>query len=289
MKINILGNGVWGSVLGKLLTTNGHKVSFWNKKDQIDPVDCVVIAIPTQAIRGVMKNYGRNLKKAMIINSAKGIEKGSQKLPSEIVKELLGGEIEYFTLIGPSFAQEVDRQMPTLVNLGGYNGKASDICNLFETDYFRVRPTKSVEALELAGALKNVYAIACGIADGLGFEINTRAKLITIAYEEFRKLASSLNYEIDEEARLGILGDLVLTCSSIESRNFSFGKNLVNYSVKESIKKVDSTVEGYNTAFSILYFSEKSAMPLGEFVLRIIEENNPRKVGSKFADLVKRI
>ncbi len=289
MRVSILGDGVWGSVLGKILVSNGHEVTFWNRKNQIDPADFVVIAIPTQAIRGVFKNYGRNLKKAVIINCAKGLEKGSQKLPSEIVQELLGTEIEYFTLIGPSFAQEVGDKMPTLVNLGGHNGKTQDICNLFKTDYFRVRPTKSVEALELAGALKNVYAIACGIADGLGFGENTRAKLITIAYEEFLRLATKLKYGIDEETRPGILGDLVLSCSSIESRNFSFGKNLVKYSVKESIKKVDSTIEGYNTAFSILHFSEKSAMPLGEFVLRIIEENNPKKVGNRFADLVKNI
>ena len=179
--------------------------------------------------------------------------------------------------------------MPTLVNLGGYNGKAQQICGLFKTDYFRVRPTKSVEALELAGALKNVYAIACGIAEGLGFETNTRAKLITIAYEEFRKLALNLNYAIDDDARPGILGDLVLTCSSIESRNFSFGRNLTKYSVKESVKKINSTIEGYNSAFSVLHFSEKSAMPLGEFVLRIIEENNPATVRAKFADFVKKI
>lgn len=289
MKVSILGNGVWGTALSKLLTANGHEVSFWNKREQIDPADLVVIAIPTQAIRGVIKNYGRNLKKAIIVNSAKGIEKGSRKLPSEIIKELLGTEVEYFTLIGPSFAREVSSKMPTLVNMGGYNGKTQRVCNLFETDYFRVRPTKSVEALELAGALKNVYAIACGIADGLGFKINTRAKLITIAYKEFQRLASSLKYEIDEESKLGILGDLVLTCSSQKSRNFSFGKNLVKYPVKKSIEKIDSTIEGYNTAFSILHFSEKTAMPLAELVLSLIEENNPRTVRNKFADFVKKI
>lgn len=289
MRVNMLGDGVWGTALGKVLITNGHEVNFWDKKSQIDPLDLVVIAIPTQAIRGVFKNYGRNLKKAVIVNSAKGIEKSSHKLPFQITKELLGEYIEYYTLIGPSFAEEVRNKMPTLVNLGGYNGKAQEICNLFKTDYFRVRPTKSVEALELAGALKNVYAIACGIADGLGFETNTRAKLITIAYEEFRKLAIDLKYEIDEAARPGILGDLVLTCSSTASRNFSFGRLLTRFSVKDAIHKIDSTVEGYNTAFSILYFSEKSAMPLGEFVLRIIEENSPRNVASKFTEFVKRI
>ena len=289
MKVNIVGHGVWGIALGEIIVSNGNEVFFWDKKTQIEPLDAVVMAIPTQAIRQVLNNYGRNLHKALIVNCAKGIEKISHKLPVQIVKEILGTEIEYFTLIGPSFAKEVARKMPTLVNLGGSNGKTEEICSLLETDYFRVRPTKSIESLELAGALKNVYAIACGIADGLKFEENTRAKLIAIAYEEFQRLAAALKYEIDEEARPGILGDLVLTCGSIESRSFSFGKYLASYSVKESLEKVDSTVEGYNTAFSILHFSEKSSMPLGEFVLQVIEENNPKNVGDKFANFVKKI
>lgn len=289
MKINILGHGVWGIALGNILTANKHEVFFWDKKSQIEPLDAVVVAIPTEAIRCVMKNYGRNLEKAVIINSAKGIERKSHQIPIQIIKEILGKEVEYFTLIGASFAQEVDRQMPTLVNLGGNNGKTQRICDLFETNYFRVRPTKSVEALELAGALKNVYAIACGVADSLGFGENTRAKLIAIAYDEFQKLAFSLGYKIDQEATPGILGDLVLSCSSTESRNFSFGKYLTKHSVKDSIRKVNSTIEGYNTVFSVLHFSEKSPMPLGEFVLSLIEENNPRTAEGKFADFVKKV
>jgi len=289
MEIKIIGNGNWGTALGRLLTANGHKIDYWDKKEQIDSLDIVVIAIPTQAIRSVLDNYGCNLRKAVIINSSKGIEQKSHKIPSQIIKELLGTEIEYFTLIGASFAQEVNLKMPTLVNLGGNSGKTQEMCDLFETDYFRVRPTKSIEALELAGALKNVYAIACGMADGLGFKINTRAKLISIAYEEYLRLALSLNYEIDKDAEPGILGDLILTCSSLESRNYGFGKYLTKYCVKESIEKINSTIEGYNTAFSVLYFSEKSPMPLAEFVLRIIEENNPKNVRSKFDDFVRKI
>lgn len=289
MRIKIIGDGAWGTALSRLLVTNGHEITFWDKKEQIDPLDAVVVAVPTQAIRGVLNNYGRNLSKSIIINSAKGIEQKSHQMPVQIIKGILGPEIKYYTLIGPSFAQEVNLKMPTLVNLGGYDGEMQQICDLFETDFFRVRPTKAVEALELAGALKNVYAIACGIADGLGFKINTRAKLITIAYEEFQRLASNLNYAIDEDARPGILGDLVLTCSSIESRNFRFGKYLATSSIEESVKKVNSTIEGYNTVFSILNFSEKCPMPLAEFVLTIIEENNPGKIAGKFADFVKKI
>jgi glycerol-3-phosphate dehydrogenase (NAD(P)+) len=289
VKVNILGDGTWGSALGRLLVVNGHKVNFWDKKSQIQPLDLVVVALPAQVIRDVMSSYGRNLKKAVILNCSKGIEKKTHKIPMRIFKEVLGKEIEYFTLIGPSFALEVDHKMPTLVNLGGSNGKTQMICDFFETDYFRVRPTKSIEALELAGALKNVYAIACGIAEGLGFQINTRAKLITIAYEEYQQLAKSLGYKIDEDARPGILGDLVLTCSSLESRNFRFGKNLTKFSVKESLVKINSTVEGYGSSFSVLYFSEKSPMPLAEFVLKAIEEDNPKLIRSKFADFVKKI
>jgi glycerol-3-phosphate dehydrogenase (NAD(P)+) len=289
MKVMILGNGAWGSALGRLLTVNGHEIIFWNKKDQIVPHDVVVIALPTQEIRGVLSNYGRNLKRAVIINSSKGIEKKSHQIPAQIVKGILGKEIEYFTLIGPSFAGEVDRKMPTLVNLGGSNGKTQQMCDLFETNYFRVRPTRSVEAIELAGALKNLYAIASGIAYGLGFEINTRAKLITIAYEELSKLATSLNYEVDDQAMPGILGDLVLTCNSQESRNFNFGKYLANHRVKEALAKINSTIEGYNTAFSILNFSEKSPLPLGEFTLKIIEEDNPGQIRNKFAEFVMKI
>jgi glycerol-3-phosphate dehydrogenase (NAD(P)+) len=289
VKVNILGDGSWGSALGRLLTANGHKVSFWDKKSQIQPLDLVVVALPAQVIRGVINDYGRDLKKAVILNCSKGIERNTHKIPIKIFKEVLGREVEYFTLIGPSFALEVDRRMPTLVNLGGSNGKTQLICDFFETDYFRVRPTKSIEALELAGALKNVYAIACGIAEGLGFQINTRAKLITIAYEEYQRLAKNLGYEIDEDARPGILGDLVLTCSSLESRNFRFGKNLTKFSVKESLAKINSTVEGYGTSFSVAYFSERSPMPLAEFVLRVIREDNQKLIKDKFADFVKKI
>ncbi|MBF8249635.1 MAG: Glycerol-3-phosphate dehydrogenase [Candidatus Levybacteria bacterium] len=289
MKINIIGNGVWGTALGKLSTINGHEISFWDQKSQIEPLNAVVIAIPAQVIRIVLEKYGSNLKSAVIINSAKGIEKISHKLPFQIIKELLGEKIEYFTLMGPSFAQEVNDKMPTLVNLGGRNGRTQTVSDLFETDYFRVRPTGSVEALELAGALKNVYAIACGIADGLGFKENTKAKLITIAYEEFQKLALKLNYKIDERARPGILGDLVLTCGSTESRNFRFGKDLTKYSISESIAKINSTIEGYNTAFSVAYFSKMSAMPLGKFVFKVIKKDNPKRIGSEFADFVRKI
>jgi glycerol-3-phosphate dehydrogenase (NAD(P)+) len=293
MRIKILGDGAWGTAISNLLKKNSQEVSFLNKAAcqstiNLEDVDVLILAIPTQTIREVLGRI-QGLENKIIVNCAKGIERNTHKFPHEIVQEVVGKKVNYFSLIGPSFAQEVNQQMPTLVNLGGSDGKIQTICDLFETDYFRVRPTKSVEALELSCALKNVYSIACGIADGLGFKINTRAKLITIAYEEFQKLASKLKYHIDEDARPGILGDLVLTCSSTESRNFRFGKDLTKYSIAESMEKIHSTIEGYNTMFSIPYFSEKSAMPLAKFVLKVIKEDNPKNIGSEFAEFVKEI
>src|SRR5665811_496344 len=170
MTINILGDGVWGKALSTLLTQNNHKIEFWDKQSKIKPLDAILIAVPATAIRDVFTKYGSDLKNSIIINSAKGIEKESHKLPHQITKDILGENIKYFAIMGPSFAEEVEEKMPTIVSLAVNIDQSREIADLFETDYFRVKRTNSLEAIELSGALKNVYAIACGIAKGLGFK-----------------------------------------------------------------------------------------------------------------------
>lgn len=287
MTINILGDGVWGKALSTLLTQNNHKIEFWDKQSKIKPLDAILIAVPATAIRDVFTKYGSDLKNSIIINSAKGIEKESHKLPHQITKDILGENIKYFAIMGPSFAEEVEEKMPTIVNLAGNIDQSREIADLFETDYFRVKRTNSLEAIELSGALKNVYAIACGIAKGLGFKTNTQAKLITLAFEEIERLCKALNYRIDHKANPAILGDLMLTCTSEQSRNFSFGMNLINHNLNTALKKVNSTVEGYNTAFSIPFFANKTKLPLAEFIFNILEKNKPEKVRKDFASFVK--
>lgn len=167
---------------------------------------------------------------------------------------------------------------------------ANKIKDLFQTNYFRVRIVKGVEVLELAAAFKNVYAIACGLAEGLGFGVNTRTKLILLALEEFYRLNKKLKNKINFKMAPATLGDLILTCSSTKSRNFKFGKMLSTKSVKESLAKC-KTVEGFYTVFSISYYARKNRtkLYLAELTKDIIESDNPKQAKKKFLDFIKRV
>lgn len=291
--VTILGKGAWGHALASLLEENKKDYIFWDRKLTIDPKSLVIIAIPTQAIRGVLSAEKQNLKRSIIINTAKGIEKGTNKLPFEVAEEILGKNIKYSALFGPSFASEVEQKMPTMVNLCCLED-GTTICpivrNYFQTDYFRVRLTSSVQAIELAGALKNIYAIACGISEGLGFTANTNALLVSLAYKETIALCKTLKYEVAADAIEGIMGDLVLTCGSQESRNFRFGKIITRIKAKDALKQVSSTVEGYNNYLSVPYFKKISGLELklASFVYETVLSDSPKSVGEKFQDLIKR-
>jgi glycerol-3-phosphate dehydrogenase (NAD(P)+) len=291
--VTILGKGAWGQALASLLEENKKEYVFWDKVSPIDPESLVVLAVPAQAIREVLTKNKENLKKVTIINTAKGIEKETNKLPFEIAREVLGDEINYSAMFGPSFASEVKDKMPTFVNLCCLEDGNTTICPMvrgyFQTDYFRVRQTSSVQAIELAGALKNIYAIACGITLGVGFGENTRAQLVVLAYEETIKLCEALGYEVAKDAIEGIMGDLVLTCGSMESRNFRFGKLIAKVATDEALKEIGSTVEGYNNCLSVPYLKEKSGLNLrlADFVYRTIMSNDPENIESQFRELIR--
>jgi glycerol-3-phosphate dehydrogenase (NAD(P)+) len=250
------------------------------------------MTLPTQAIRVVLEANKENLKEAVLINASKGIELETLKLPFQITREVLGEKVKYFSLIGPSFASGLQKKTPTVVNLGCFLQDQilnEEIKAFFQTDYFRVRISASVEALELSGALKNVYAIACGIVEGLNFSANTRANLISLAYMEISKLCQKLNYKIDEDALESVLGDLILTCSSSESRNFRFGKLVTEVSISEALQQINSTVEGCDSAFAIPEFSQRNniELPLAAYVYETIKLDKPSEVLSRFAAFVK--
>lgn len=291
MTITIVGNGVWGKALATLLYKNKQRVVICKRKERIPKSDCIVLALPTNEIRHALR-LADDLKGTLIINSAKGIEQKTHRLPFQIVSDIVGDNTPYFSLVGPSFAQEVVSGMPTLVNLG-YVQKThlETVKRLFQTAYFRIKPTASIRALELAGALKNVYAIAAGLSRGLGFGINTRTKLVLLGYEEITVLCRRLGFSILPNASPGILGDLILTCNSMESRNFTFGKLLGTHKVAKALLEVNATVEGYDTIASIPYFAKKSGLllPLANLVGTIILLNDPSKVRKCFKDFVKSV
>ncbi len=292
MSIKILGNGVWGQAVYSVIKQNSPEVSFIGREEYSDDQDILILAVPVQAIRNALQFISFKDRKKIIINTAKGIEKESHMLPQEIVREVLGIGVEYFALIGPSFAQEVVDKMPTVVNLG-YNDKTENLNylhKLFQTDYFTAVPVKGVEVLELAAAFKNMYAIICGLSEGLGYGTNTRVALLVRAMEEFRQLCHSLNLHIDPIATIGTTGDLILTCNSIESRNYTFGKYLADMTAHDALHKVGTTTEGYHSLASIESFENRAGMQLNvlHFLNAMVKQNDPSKIRQMFLEFLKR-
>lgn len=293
MVIKIIGKGAWGNCIAEPLKENGHTVKLLGRGEiALSDADIVVLAIPTNAIREALQG-AKTIKGLTIINCSKGIELTTHKLPFAITKEILHPTTRYFTLLGPSFAHELQEKMPTLVNLGftGEEKEAKQMKKLFETSYLRIHLVSGVASLELGGAMKNIYAIACGVADGLGFGVNTRIKLVITAIEEYYRLCEGLGYALDTRGVGGVIGDFMLTGSSTLSRNFQFGKSLVKYPVEEALQQVGATVEGYTTISSLtsLMNQAKVHLPLAFFVEKIVTSKKKEDIRQHFLDFVKNV
>ena len=295
--MKIVGQGVWGKAMYSLLAQNGVETSFSSRGEQISDCDVVVLCVPTQAIRECLALIA-DPAAVTIINTAKGIEKDTHMLPYQIVASV-GSQIKYYSLMGPSFAQEVIDKTPTFVNLGYLPGSdigasassvdpKEEIRNLFKTDFFHVRLNEGVKALEINGAFKNIYAIGCGLIAGLGYGYNTRAMFVAMAVKEMDSLFSGFSLHLDRSGQVGTIGDLIMTCSSEESRNFKFGTMLPTHKVEESLKALH-TVEGYSSIASLSYFETQAAqqLPLARFIQKIITEDNPANVKANFEAFFK--
>lgn len=292
MKIVIVGKGAYGTALHHIIKQNTEDVSFAEKGIAIDHADVVVLSVPAQALRSVLELNKELLQTVPIVNTSKGIEQNTHMLPFQIAQDVLGTESAYYSLMGPSFALEMIQNMPTLVNIGYTKGKEIAVIEkLFLTDTFRLRIIPDVRAIELAGVLKNVYAILCGISDGLGFGMNTRIKLILLAYQEILVLCRTLQYPMSDASMPGILGDLILSCTSSESRNFRFGRELATHTTVDALALVHATVEGYKTVSSLSYWQETtgSIMTCSMLVQKIIQEDAPEKTPQLFTDFIKEI
>lgn len=288
--IVIVGNGVWGNALFTVIRTHHPHVKMWDRKFDLNTAQVLILAIPTIAIRDVLSKVNLN-PECILVNTSKGVEKDTHLLPYQIVKKMARKNY-YFTLIGPSFAKEVTENIPTIVNIGYKNStNAVYIKSIFQTNAFHVRLTKDVEVIELFAAFKNVYAIAAGIAHGIGLKANTQAKLTVLALEELYRMMRNLKLSISSRSLAGTVGDLVLTTYSEESRNYRFGEALVQYSSEEALKRVASTVEGYNTAFSVHALAHKYGvhLPLAELVYDIIVTNNPENTKAKFTKFLEEV
>lgn len=276
MNIAILGKGVFGKAIGSLLKENRIAFKFVALDIPMrERADLVFIVVPTQQIRNALLTNKKFFHpETIFVNCSKGIEQNSHLLPFQIVNQVLSPKY-YYTLVGPSFASEILEKHPTLVSLGFSDQTyIQTIKDLLQTDNFRIVDSPGFEALELSAALKNVYAIICGFSAGLNFKMNTNAKLITLALMEIEKVLKALSFEYESITLPGLVGDLILTCTSSTSRNYRFGYNLASMQTKKALESIGSTVEGYYTSKSIMSLvkAHNLDLPLASLTAQIIEE-----------------
>ena len=261
MKIAILGDGAWGTALACNLLGNGHEVVMWGafpdyleemagKRENFkflpgaplpellrfspDPAEAaagaeiLLLATPTQFLRSVLRKFAAvpGVRRKLFVNVAKGIEQNTWLRISEMVREELG-DVAYAAVSGPSHAEEVIRKVPTLVTAASAEPEPAELVQrAFMNDKFRVYTSGDVVGVELGGALKNVFAVAAGILDGMKLGDNPKAALMTRGIHEMGQLGELLGGEKTTFAGLSGIGDLIVTCCSGHSRNRHVGEEL---------------------------------------------------------------
>lgn len=276
MNIAFIGLGQFGKAIASLVTYNGLEYDYAEVAENrllSQPADLIFLMVPAQYMRqAILDNRQFISDDAIIVNGTKGIEENSHLMAHQIVQSV-GKFPNYYSLIGPSFAHGIVIHDPTLVSLGYKNAEhVPTIKKVLDTPYFKVRESKGYRALELASALKNLYAITCGYAHGLGFGPNTQSQLITLAINEFKTLAVAMKFADYDVLAPGVIGDLVLTCSSQQSRNYQFGLNLAKTGDRDPHEAEKKTVEGFHTSHSISAIAKDNhvVLPLAELTSKII-------------------
>ncbi len=289
MNIGIIGEGKFGQAIGSLLEYNDVVFEYADKGKLLTrSANLIFLMVPTQFIRiSINDNADFITPETVIVNGAKGIEAKTNLLPRQIVKSL--GEFPYYySLIGPSFAHGIKAKHPTIVSLG-YNQPEhiGMIKKFLQTPYFRVHETPGYNALELASAMKNLYAILCGYAHGLNYGMNTQALLISLAVQEFTQLSDAMGFNRYDVMAPGVIGDLVLTCSSRQSRNFTFGLYLAKVDERTALEKIGDTVEGYYTSQSVRTLARENNvdLPLARLTHKLIRRND--KGLAEFSSFIK--
>ncbi len=309
MKIAFLGQGTWGYCLAVLLAKKGYHVTAWTTKPQLaehitqhrehprlpgypapstfhvttdlrealSHAGLLVESVTSAGVRPVFEKVKElGVPECPIIMTSKGIEQDSGLILPDVVIEVLGEEArrQVGILSGPSFAQEVIRGLPASVVGSAYEFDVMmAICEAFTTATFRVYPNSDVQGVAYGGALKNIIAIACGIAAGLSLGYSSAAAIMTRGLHEIRKLAIAHGCKGETLNGLSGMGDICLTCTTPISRNYRFGYLLAQgYSADTAQKEIGMVVEGSYTCISALQLSKQLqvAMPITEMVYNII-------------------
>ena len=284
-RICVIGGGAWGSALAHVARTAGHSVAVWSRRAPDSAAaasaDALIVAVPAQAVRGVLAAIAPHVRPSTaIIIGAKGIEQGTGLLMNRVVKEILP-ENDSMVLSGPSFAADVLAGLPTAVVIAGPTlGMAADWAKALSLPQFRIYASDDVVGVEIGGALKNVLAIACGIADGQELGDSARAALTTRGFAELNRFAQKLGARPDTMMGLSGLGDLLLTSSSRQSRNYAFGHALGGgTSVAEALALSAGVVEGAFTVriAQVLAHKHGVEMPIVDAVHAVVDQGTSPK------------
>lgn len=313
-KIGMIGGGSWGTALAILLSKSGHSVDIWLRdKGQIEDIcytrenvkylpgvviptnisitndlesvifdkDILVLSVPSHSIRENLMTGKKYIKpNQIIVNVAKGIENDSLMTVSQIVNDIIP-ENNYAILSGPSHAEEVARDMPTTVVTASDDRKIAEyVQDVFMAPKFRVYTNPDVIGVEIGGSIKNVIALGAGISDGLGYGDNTKAAIMTRGSIEMARLGEKMGGNYETLAGLAGIGDLIVTCTSMHSRNRRAGILIgQGESLENAISKVGMVVEGIKTTKSAYELSKKYdvIMPITEEIFQVLYEGKDVK------------
>lgn len=321
MRISILGDGGWGTALALLLIEKGNDVYLWSNfpeyagvlrerrenikflpgikipgqirigsdlEEAVDTGGLIILAIPSKYMRSVCKRIKIKDRKSFV-SVAKGLEIGSLKRMSELIKEEIPN-CRVTVLSGPSHAEEVAGRAPTALVAASEDIKdAEDVQKVFMNDRFRVYTTTDIAGVELGGALKNVIAIAVGICDGLGLGDNAKAALMTRGLAEIARLGVAMGAKRETFAGLAGMGDIIVTCISKYGRNLRFGRMIAGGKTKEeALASTEMVFEGVTTASAGYELGKKynAEMPITNEVYQVIYSNKPYV--QAIQDLMKR-
>ncbi len=308
MNITVLGSGGWGTALALVLLKNGHKVTLWSyveeesanlRERRENPVlkgvplpeklgltsdlacvkgcGAVVFATPSFAVRATARQVKDLLDPgAVLVSVSKGVEKDTSLTLTEVIGQEVGGGHPIVALSGPSHAEEVGRGVPTTVVAASKDQDSAKLVqDLFMNQLFRVYITDDVVGVELGAALKNVIALCAGVCDGLGYGDNTKAALMTRGLAEIARLGEAMGGRKETFAGLAGVGDLIVTCTSMHSRNRRCGI-LIGKGVpaEQAVKEIGMVVEGYYAAVTARTLAHKMGveMPITEAAYQVLYE-----------------
>lgn len=328
-KVVVLGAGSWGSALSIVLAENGHDCLLWShREDQAHEINehhsnekylpgtvlpdaikatsslkeaanhgnVMVMAVPTKGIREVCRNLKELIQEPILfVHVSKGIEPDSLKRISEVMREELPAHLikEIVVLSGPSHAEEVVLQHPTTVTAACEDIQyAEKVQDLFMHGYFRVYTNSDVIGVEMGGALKNIIALAAGITDGLGYGDNAKAALITRGLAEIARLGTKMGANPLTFSGLTGIGDLIVTCTSVHSRNWRAG-NLLGKGMKldEVLEQMGMVVEGVRTTKAAYQLSKSHDVPMpitSALYAVLFEQVDPKTAVDQLMDRVKK-